>query len=585
MSNIKEFLLCPTNLHSSRNNKLNKLFLGNWCDRNQINQKICNYPWDNKKTLLKDYKYIFKIEKIIFKRLCKYLNDYHDVKESNSYWKIILGPWLTIFTQTIFERWRNFQNAKKYSFKYVINSNRNYKEFVPINFENFYKQSTTDIWNQYIYEDIFKFYLDKKFFLNKKINKKDLDINKQNITHIKIERKLFNFFNFLVSKIFLFRQRKYIICESYLGKFNELKLNLKLGFPSLTLNPVYPDIKKKLDPKRDTDKIFNTREIKKDPFKKYLNSILLKNIPLSFLEQYVYIKNFTEKLDWPTKPKVFFTSHALITKTICSFYLAEKKKIGCKLIHGQHGGYYGTTNFNTFEDLELNVSDKYLTWGWTKPGKNKKKIIKFGILKDKIKLTNENKKYFLIVLKSNSRYTNKIHSGAGSNNLLRYYNDCESFLLNIKNEIKSNIILRRHARRHNWLAEKRICKLFNSKQVDNGNNKLIDLINKSKLVIHTYNSTGFLETLSANKPTIIFFNNNDYPINKNAQKYFSYLEKANILFYNWKEAVSFLNKNYEFIDNWWNDQKTQNARIKFCSNFAKDNNNKLNELFRIITKV
>ena len=74
-------------------------------------------------------------------------------------------------------------------------------------------------------------------------------------------------------------------------------MNLKLGFPSLTLNPVYPDIKKKLDPKRDTDKIFNTREIKKDPFKKYLNSILLKNIPLSFLEQYVYIKNFTVNID------------------------------------------------------------------------------------------------------------------------------------------------------------------------------------------------------------------------------------------------------------------------------------------------
>ena len=83
----------------------------------------------------------------------------------------------------------------------------------------------------------------------------------------------------------------------------------------------------------------------------------------------------------------------------------------------------------------------------------------------------------------------------------------------------------------------------------------------------------------------IFFNNDDYPINKNAQKYFSYLEKANILFYNWKEAVLFLNKNYESIDNWWNDQKTQDARIKFCSNFAKDNNDKLNQLFRIITKV
>jgi putative transferase (TIGR04331 family) len=132
---------------------------------------------------------------------------------------------------------------------------------------------------------------------------------------------------------------------------------------------------------------------------------------------------------------------------------------------------------------------------------------------------------------------------------------------------------------------KKICKMFDKNQVDSGRVNLIKLINKSKLVIHTYNSTGFLETLAANKPTIIFFNNTDYPLNIEAKKYFNYLKDANILFYNWKEAVLFLNNNYNSIDNWWNSNKTQDARNKFCSNFVKLNDNKIDKLVKIIRKI
>ena len=235
--------------------------------------------------------------------------------------------------------------------------------------------------------------------------------------------------------------------------------------------------------------------------------------------------------------------------------------------------------------MELDISDKYLTWGWGKVGKYKNKIIKFGCLKNQIKLSNTNKKFFLFVLKSNSRFTNKIHSGAGSNNLLRYFYDCESFLKNINCKIKGDIILRRHARTHEWPEEKKICKMFDKNQVDSGRVNLIKLINKSKLVIHTYNSTGFLETLAANKPTVIFFNNTDYPLNIEAKKYFNYLKDANILFYNWKEAVLFLNNNYNSIDNWWNSNKTQDARNKFCSNFVKLNDSKIDKLVKIIRKI
>ena len=52
-------------------------------------------------------------------------------------------------------------------------------------------------------------------------------------------------------------------------------------------------------------------------------------------------------------------------KTFQSRYVAECiEKNDTKLIIGQHGGVYGQYLFSSMEDYELNICDKYLSWGW-----------------------------------------------------------------------------------------------------------------------------------------------------------------------------------------------------------------------------
>ena len=390
-------LLCPTGLYASEYKNFHKLLLGSWCFNSKKKIKknftICSYPWDNKKILSSDYDYILRIKKKILLKLATYLNDYHSIDESADYWKIIIGPWVTIFCQTLLERWRNFCHVQKnYSFKYVVNSNQNFTDFVPRNFEEFIRHTSTDNWNQYIYEDIFKFYLNKNFFITR--NHKKITVNKPN--KIPFKRIVFDIINNFISHIFFYNKKKFFICESYLEKIEEFKLNFILGYPSITLSPVYPDIKVNLNHKKRNERIFTKNEISDDLFLRFLNNVLLKNIPTSFLEEFFNIKKFVKNLNWPEKPKVFFTSHCLVVKTLCSFYLAEKKKIGCKLIHGQHGGYYGTALFNTIEDLELDIADKYLSWGWTRGGKYKKKNNKIWNIEEKIKFTRRKKDFFFI---------------------------------------------------------------------------------------------------------------------------------------------------------------------------------------------
>ena len=79
------------------------------------------------------------------------------------------------------------------------------------------------------------------------------------------------------------------------------------------------------------------------------------------------------------------------------------------------------------------------------------------------------------------------------------------------------------------------------------------------------------ELLLNNQTLTEKFNNNSIP-----------LKKVNIFHDNYSCAAEFINKNWENIDNWWNKEETQKARIIFCNKFAKKNKNMIDKLYKII---
>ena len=98
-------------------------------------------------------------------------------------------------------------------------------------------------------------------------------------------------------------------------------------------------------------------------------------------------------------------------------------------------------------------------------------------------------------------------------------------------------------------------------------------LNKYKVYVDTVNSTGYLETLNLNLPTILIFDEHICRIRQSAQKEFLSLEKAKILFKDAKAAAKFINENYEKIDDWWFSKKVQLAVKNFTNKFARSTNN------------
>ena len=112
---------------------------------------------------------------------------------------------------------------------------------------------------------------------------------------------------------------------------------------------------------------------------KFIKENILHFMPRSYLEEFSLIGKKVKDMKWAKNPKIIFTSH-FMTKTLQSRYTADcLENNKSQLVIGQHGGVYGQYLFSSMQDFEIDVSDKYLSWGWNE--KNKK-IILIGIIKN-----------------------------------------------------------------------------------------------------------------------------------------------------------------------------------------------------------
>ena len=79
--------------------------------------------------------------------------------------------------------------------------------------------------------------------------------------------------------------------------------------------------------------------------------------------------------------------------------------------------------------------------------------------------------------------------------------------------------MRFHARKFGWDEDKIFLNSFPNIGIDMGYKKILELYYKSKLVLHTYIGTGYLETLTMNIPTIIFANTKECMLKEETLKY------------------------------------------------------------------
>lgn len=112
---VKRFLI-TTALEESWRRDQPVLFLGEWCRRHsrreqwqQLDAAVLPYHWDDRQKLESDYRTLTALHERLLLELTADLNRIHGVEHSMRYWRILVGPWLGFFVQTVFDRWESIQ--------------------------------------------------------------------------------------------------------------------------------------------------------------------------------------------------------------------------------------------------------------------------------------------------------------------------------------------------------------------------------------------------------------------------------------------------------------------------------------------
>ena len=171
---------------------------------------------------------------------------------------------------------------------------------------------------------------------------------------------------------------------------------------------------------------------------------------------------------------------------------------------------FGLNEFEPEEDLQTEISDLFLTWGWGAKKKNIKAFNAFLLNNHKIKLTNNKKNNILIPIHNHGKFSFAISSYPKTNfDRLKKIHQIQLFVENLKIPESNKIILRYIKENNSVFYNKFNENYFNKKTViDRGHKKFYDIMNTSKITVHDLNSTTFLQTLFLNQPTILILDKN-----------------------------------------------------------------------------
>jgi putative transferase (TIGR04331 family) len=562
------------------------VFLGEWCrtyNRQHIWQHmdaIVAKPYglslaqkdaDNKETR--------ELEKNLLPKLRVVLNEYHGVQYSTRLWRVILGHWLRRYVEMMLNRVKTLEQClKSYeisgttaysSVHYTLATNDSYSAIWA---------SNDNRWNNALIIRILDLMGVKNF---------TEDIIEDNISQsfcfntfadtASLKRKFFKSSYQKVKQLasFLVRDHDALIISSYLPIKDEIKLQLALKqFPQLWTSPKL-EVKEKFD-RTLREKLARQFVSQSDNnLENILSLMLFELLPICYLEGFVSTTMLVKQQPWPKCPKFIFTSNNFDTDELFKFWVATRIETGSKYFIGQHGNNYGTSRY-MHPSIEETTADKFLTWGWTDGLPQHTPAFLFKTLDRKAKSYDPQGGLILIELCLNHRHT----TWDSTAEFFNYFSDQQRFIEELDIFPRQKLTVRLHGAHKflDWCEKDRWADFDPSLRIDFGENPINNLIVNSRLIVHSYDSTGILQTLSQNIPTIAFWQNGLDHLRDSAKPYYQILVDAGIIYFTPEAVAHKVNTIWTDVDGWWAQKHIQEAINQFCIRYARFSENPVRDL-------
>lgn len=533
-----------------------------------------NHKWINKNEFQEILSYLREKEEKYISEVINSLNNIHNQKKSDFFWRKSLGLGFRRFVHITYDAYSFHKNFNPSTCDFKVVDKREY--ITPLNFEEFRDTFTNDeigdkqLFSQYI--ECFYDYNSNVYEVPSKINQESEMLNSKSKISTILKRKIKNvtidkIINKLSLLLFQNKNPQLLILNSY----------FKPSYLKTLLYRSYGKIKIMNSPNTIQENSFEVSSRKEfvrnfknidDDFDKFFYNTIYYNFPSIFIENfnsnYIHYNNYLSQFE----SVKYIVCENWISSTSSSLLLAiAKENMNVKHIYNEHNALFHHLLGNSV-NLQKDLSDIYYTVGWN----DDSGVVKGASLYDFNHTENYKKTHDILFVSSNTfikRSEWNAHYSFAQDAAQLQIKFSYDFFYNLSLQTLNKITYRAYNTPSKWRVfnKEEILSKFKLEMscIDDFKFSSKVMMKKSRLVIIDYISTGYLESLIMNIPTIVFWNQNSYFLNNNHLDFFEDLVACGICQTSPEGAADFVNEltEKESIEYWWNSERTQSARKAF----------------------
>lgn len=558
------------------------LLSGGWCltkecrlllEKRGLGFRLAEYPWDDRTKYHQDYLYLLTVYESFLATLSKTLNTIHDEQHDIEYWRLVAGPALYTVLCHLLDRWRIAAAIlEKEAFDTAALLEFPAYAFTP--------RITTDLnpdshdYNHYLISSALR---DLGLSMNKvsqTIEQKTaaIAVNSRAARPTcvgRVKQAIRRFINAALQLCRAGENNDVFVIDSCMPKWHEAILNVSLGNLPLTPRSNRPLMPAPNPAVRET---MDLGAAGSDRFCHYAAGMLRALLPVYLVEGYSRLEECWRHNGWPRRPKVIFTSNAFQFNEVFQHYAATQiARSGARLVVGQHGGVSGILKWSFGDEHYVRIANRFLSWGY---GAGINTIVPTFVLTILgRRLRNARDGCLLLTTVPVRLYSHK--GGAwpvGPRQSQRFLEQQLCFFRNLDAPVAGNVLLRifehldvrfESGYLEAWRAN------FPGVRVDNSSTSIFSALRKTRLFVYTYNSTGYLETLAMNFPTVMFWDPNLFEGKPAFNSILNELEDVGIFHRTPESAAIHINRIWDDLDEWWHSPRVQQCRARFEKNFAR----------------
>lgn len=566
------------------------VFLGEWCksyNRKHIWQQIdaqtlCPL---GKGQAEKDrlYAEARALENRLFPILVEVLNQHHQLTYTERTWKILIGPWLRRNVDVISNRINTLEKCMQHYTLSGTTAIRSEVSLAPADALTALASYGRDDWNVAVFVRIMELSgaanCPVEWLSDTAATEPPVNIASLSTPLIRKVLKQLAISAGKIARLFC-RETDAFIIHTYLPLLEQIKLQIALGqFPQFWVIPK-PAFTNRVDSQLRQQLLSSFNGRLETRHARLAATLMMETLPSCYLEEFSTLLETVLQLPFPATPRFIFTSNNFEANEVFQLWAALKAQSGSQYFIGQHGNNYGTYRYMS-HTIEEETSDKFLTWGWKGALNQHTPAFIFKMSGLRKPLRQDPKGGLLLV---ENILGHRIYVWDRPHDFESYLQQQITFAKSLNQDIKKQLKVRLHYTHTSFNAcePQRWRDMDQSITVEPGIAAFKQLVEQSRLVVYGYDSTGILESLALNLPTLVLMENGFEFLHDDALPYYQQLLEAGIVHVCPKAAADKVNEIWGHVDAWWFSGNVQAARANFCDRYSRLSNAPVADLIKIL---